>query len=109
MSLATRMLIGEEYGLLLGFEELARLLGNDQKYLENLHYAGKLGIPMKKKGSRWVAHYEDVADYVDSFKSAASSLPERDRDSYSALSAASPYDASQRPPPESASQPRRAR
>lgn len=67
------MLIGERYGLLLGFDELARLLGKEPRTLANMHYAGKLGFPMTKVGGRLVAHYEDVADYVDSLRNAPSS------------------------------------
>jgi hypothetical protein len=66
------MLIAEKHGLLLGFDELARLLGKEPRTLANMYYAGKLGFPMAKIGGRLVAHYEDVADYVDSIRSAAS-------------------------------------
>jgi hypothetical protein len=69
------MLIAEKYGLLLGFEDLARLLGKEVRTLQNMHYADKLGIPMKKIGGRYVAHYEDVADYVDSFRSSSEQSP----------------------------------
>jgi len=77
------MLIAEKYGLLLGFEDLARLLGKEVRTLQNMHYADKLGIPMNKVGGRYVAHYEDVADYVDSFKSSSARSP-AGADSYTA-------------------------
>lgn len=75
MSLATRMLIAEKYGLLLDFADLSRLLGKEPRTLANMYYAGKLGFPMRKDGGRLVAHYEDVADYIDSFRSVPSSQP----------------------------------
>ena len=72
MSLATRMLIAEKYGLLLDFNAIAQLLGKEPRTVQKDFHAGNLGIPMTKHGARWLAHYEDVADYVDTFKSGAS-------------------------------------
>jgi hypothetical protein len=77
------MLVAEQYGLLLDFAALAKLLGLEKRTLENQHSAGTLGIPMTKRGGKWVAHYADVADYVDSFRSGASQ-PSPDRAAYSA-------------------------
>jgi uncharacterized protein YgfB (UPF0149 family) len=66
------MLIAEKHGLLLDFKALSKVIGKTPETLANLHYAGQLGIPMKKDRGRLVAHYEDVADYIDSFRSEAS-------------------------------------
>lgn len=70
MSLATQMLIAERFGLLLGVEQLAAVLGYESRYVQNLIYAGKLPIPTTKVGARTVAHYADVAAYVDSLRAA---------------------------------------
>jgi hypothetical protein len=70
MGIATQMLIAEKYGLLLGIEELAALLGYEPRYVQNLIYSGKLPIPTSKVGARTVAHYADVAAYVDSLRAA---------------------------------------
>ncbi len=72
MSLATRMIIAEKYGLLLDKEKLAALLGYEPRSIENLIYQGKFPIPTTKVGAKTVAHYEDVADYIDSLKAARS-------------------------------------
>jgi hypothetical protein len=73
VSLATRMLIAEKYGLLLDKEKLGALLGYEPRSIENLIYRGAFPIPTTKVGARTVAHYEDVADYIDSLKSLRSS------------------------------------
>jgi len=76
VSLATRYLIGERYGLLLDLDQLSKVLGDAPETLRNKHHAGTLGFPMSKKGGRLVAHYEDVADYVDSFRVGARAMLE---------------------------------
>jgi len=70
MSLATQMLIAEKYGLLLGIEQIADVLGYEPRYVQNLVYSGRLPIPTTKVGARTVAHYADVAAYVDSLRAA---------------------------------------
>jgi hypothetical protein len=76
MSLATRLLIGERFGLLLDLDQLGKLLGDAPETLRNKHHAGTLGFAMTKKGGRLVAHYEDVADYVDTFRVGARAVIE---------------------------------
>lgn len=71
------MLIAEHYGLLLDFKALGKLLGYEPEVIANKHYAGELGIPMEKingKG-RFVAHYEDVADYIDGYRAGKINVP----------------------------------
>ena len=70
MSLATQMMIADRYGVLLDIEDLADLLGYEPRYIQNLIYSDKLGIPTSKIGARTVAHYADVAAYVDSIRDA---------------------------------------
>lgn len=68
MSLATQMLIAEKYGTLLDLKAIGEVLGYEQGTIENMIYADKFPIPVSKRGKSWVAHYQDVAEYVDGFR-----------------------------------------
>lgn len=68
MSLVTQMLIAERYGILLGVEQLAEVVGLDAGTVRNQISAETFPIPTSKQGGRRVAHYQDVANYLDSFK-----------------------------------------
>lgn len=72
MSLATQMMIADRYGVLLDIDDLADLLGYEPRTVQNMIYADKLGIPTSKVGAKTVAHYADVAAYVDGIRAAMS-------------------------------------
>jgi hypothetical protein len=65
------MLIAEKYGLLLDKDKLGAVLGYEPRTVENLIYQGKFPIPTTKVGAKTVAHYEDVAAYIDSLRAAS--------------------------------------
>lgn len=70
MSLATQMMIADRYGVLLDIDDLADLLGYEPRTVQNMIYADKLGIRTSKMGAKTVAHYADVAAYVDGIRDA---------------------------------------
>lgn len=69
MGLVTELLIAERYGMLLDFQALGALLNKSPGTLENQWHQGKLPFKMHKNGGRLVAHYADVAAYIDSIRS----------------------------------------
>lgn len=62
------MLIVEKYGVLLGVDQLAEVVGLDEGTVRNQISAGTFAIPTSRQGGRRVAHYQDVAAYLDSFR-----------------------------------------
>lgn len=86
MSLATAMLIFDKYGPLLGPEELERVTGYARGTIENMVARGEFEIPTTKRGRKTVAHYMDVAEWIDRMRlNAASSLPRRDQGSHTSV------------------------
>lgn len=75
MTLATAMLIFDRYGPLLGLDELERITGYTKGTIENMIARGDFEIPTAKRGRRTVAHYMDVADWIDRMRSTAASSP----------------------------------
>lgn len=81
MSLSTQMLVAEQYGIILGIEDIAKVLGQEPSTARNTCVSGRCPFPVSKRGRDWVAHYIDVAEYLDTFCVAfqriaeASSLP----------------------------------
>lgn len=73
MSLVTQMLVAEKYGPLLSIASLADLLRMNEQTIRNQISAGEFPIPTSRQGGRRVAHYQDVAAYLDSFRSSAPS------------------------------------
>lgn len=69
MSLVTQMILAEKYGVLLSIPQIAEVCGMAEGTLRNEISAGTCPIPTSKQGGRRVAHYQDVAVYLDSFKS----------------------------------------
>ena len=110
MSLATRVMIFEQYGPLLDFEKLGKLLGYEPETVANRYYAGTLGFKMRKpEKGRPVAHYEDVADYIDSLRTATSLQPSMGPAAGMSAGSASRGARSRPRPRGSATRPRRAR
>lgn len=68
MSLVTQMFVLEKYGPLLEIKQLAEVTGLEPGTVRNQISDGTFAIPTSKQGTRRVAHYQDVATYLDSFK-----------------------------------------
>lgn len=67
-SLVTKMFVLEMYGPLLGVRQLAKISGLEEGTVRNQISDQTFPIPTSKRGKDRVAHYADVADYIDSFK-----------------------------------------
>lgn len=64
----TAEMLLREYGPLITMKKLAGLLNLSYGGLCNAVYAGTLPIKTKRQGKFRVAHYEEVAKYLDNFK-----------------------------------------
>jgi hypothetical protein len=71
------MLIFDRYGPLLGPAELADVTGYATGTIENMIARGDFEIPTAKRGRRTVAHYMDVAEWIDRMRLSAASSPPR--------------------------------
>lgn len=58
-------LVMDNYGPLLDQKRLAQCLGIEQEKVEQSIEDGTFPIPVSKQGSRYVAHYADVGDYLE--------------------------------------------
>lgn len=71
-SLVTQMLVAERYGLRLGMEQLAEVLGIKKPSLYNAISNGACPVPTYiDQGRRW-ADYRSVAEHLDKCHSLAS-------------------------------------
>ncbi len=55
-------------------DEVAELMGIGERTLENKIYPQSCPIPMFKLGSRYAAHINDVAKYIDAQRASATEL-----------------------------------
>lgn len=73
MSLFTEALVAERYGLRVGIEKLAELLGISKGAAYNQLSAGKFPIPTYLDGGKRWADYRDIAAHFDACREAATS------------------------------------
>lgn len=60
--------------------KVAKLLGIEERTLENQIYSKRCPIPMFKLGSKFAAHVSDVATYIDQQRADALKLLQIDRE-----------------------------
>lgn len=71
MSLLTQVVVAEKYGLRLGIEQLAEVLGMSKGGVYNQLSAGTFPVPTYiDAGKRW-ADFRDVAAHLDKCREAA--------------------------------------
>lgn len=72
MSLFTQALVAEKYGLRLGIEQLAEVLGITKGAIYNQISAGEFPVKTYIDGGRRYADYRDVAGHLDKCRELAS-------------------------------------
>lgn len=71
MSLLTQVIVAEKYGLRLGMDELADVLGLEKRTLYNQVSAGRCAVKTYlDAGKRWADH-RDVAAHFDALRATA--------------------------------------
>lgn len=68
MSLMTAMIVADKYGPILRLPDIADVLGLSPETVRNKIYKDEMPFPVSKQGSQHVAHYLDVAEYIDSLR-----------------------------------------
>lgn len=71
MSLFTQALVAERYGLRVGIEDLAKLLGITKGTAYNQLSAGSFPIRTYVDGGKRYADYRDIAEHLDKCHEAA--------------------------------------
>lgn len=72
MSLFTQALVADKYGLRLGVEQLADVLGISKGAVYNQLSAGEFPVKTYLDGGRRYADYRDVASHLDKCRELAS-------------------------------------
>lgn len=67
----TAMIVADRYGPILRLKDIADVLGVEPETARNKIYKGEVPFPVSKQGAHPVAHYLDVAEYIDSLRGAA--------------------------------------
>lgn len=65
MSLFTQALVAERYGLRIGVEKLAEIMGMTKGTIYNQLSAGSFPIKTYIDGGKRYADYRDIADHID--------------------------------------------
>lgn len=73
MSLLTELLLVEKYGPLLYLDDMADVLNKEPGTIKNMVYAGTMPFRTTKEGKDHVAHYADVAAFIDATRERAKS------------------------------------
>ena len=71
MSMLTEVYILERYGVRLGVEQLAEVLGTKKSTLYNLISQGQCPVPTYVDGGKRYADYRDVARHFDECRARA--------------------------------------
>ncbi len=71
MSLVTQMMVAERYGIRLGVEQIAEVLGVKKSSIYARICDGSLGIPTYTDIGKTWADYRDVAAYLDRCRESA--------------------------------------
>ena len=71
MSMLTEMFILERYGMRLGVEQLAEVLGYTRSTLYNMMAKGECPVPTYLDGGKRYADFRDVARHIDECRARA--------------------------------------
>lgn len=71
MSILTQALVAERYGLRLGVDKLAEVMGVTKGAIYNQLSAGSFPIPTYIDGGKRYADYRDIAKHLDECREAA--------------------------------------